>query len=59
MTQNRFLPGKRITCADLLRPVDDLLGSADYKLYMTQVMLGEALEQAAQAKRVIGVRQEP
>ena len=33
---------------DLLRPVDDLLGSADYKLYMTGVMLGEALEQAGQ-----------
>jgi CO/xanthine dehydrogenase FAD-binding subunit len=33
---------------DVLRPVDDLLGSADYKLYMTGVMLGEALEQAAQ-----------
>jgi carbon-monoxide dehydrogenase medium subunit len=29
----------------LLRPVDDLLGSADYKLYMTGVMLGDALEQ--------------
>jgi carbon-monoxide dehydrogenase medium subunit len=32
---------------DLLRPVDDLLGSADYKLYMTSVMLGEALDRAA------------
>jgi len=32
---------------DLLRPVDDLLGSAEYKLYMTSVMLGDALEQAA------------
>jgi carbon-monoxide dehydrogenase medium subunit len=31
---------------DLLRPVDDLLGSAAYKLYMTQVMLANALEQA-------------
>jgi len=31
---------------DLLRPVDDLLGSAEYKLYMTSVMLGDALEQA-------------
>jgi aerobic carbon-monoxide dehydrogenase medium subunit len=34
---------------DLLRPVDDLLGSAEYKLYMTGVMLGDALEQAARA----------
>jgi carbon-monoxide dehydrogenase medium subunit len=32
---------------DLLRPVDDLLGSADYKLYMTCVMLGDAVAQAA------------
>src|SRR5262245_11152447 len=30
-----------------LQPVDDLLGSADYKLYMTGVLLGDALEQAA------------
>ena len=29
---------------DLLRPVDDLLGSADYKLYMTGVLLCDALE---------------
>jgi aerobic carbon-monoxide dehydrogenase medium subunit len=35
---------------DLLQPVDDLLGGADYKLYMTGVMLGEALEQAAQSE---------
>lgn len=30
-----------------IRPVDDLLGSADYKLYMTTVMLGDVLEAAA------------
>jgi carbon-monoxide dehydrogenase medium subunit len=35
---------------DLLRPVDDLLGGAEYKLYMTGIMLGDALEQAAQGK---------
>lgn len=29
----------------LLRPVDDLLGSAAYKLYMAEVLLGDALEQ--------------
>src|SRR5262245_4831715 len=34
---------------ELLRPVDDLLGSADYKLYMTGVMLGDALEQTARS----------
>jgi carbon-monoxide dehydrogenase medium subunit len=33
---------------ELLRPVDDLLGSAEYKLYMTRIMLGDALEQAVQ-----------
>jgi aerobic carbon-monoxide dehydrogenase medium subunit len=32
---------------ELIRPVDDLLGSAGYKLYMTTVMLGDALEDAA------------
>jgi carbon-monoxide dehydrogenase medium subunit len=32
----------------LLQPVDDLLGSAEYKLYMTGVMLGGTLEEAAQ-----------
>ena len=32
----------------LLRPVDDLLGSAEYKSYMTGVMLVDALEQAVQ-----------
>jgi carbon-monoxide dehydrogenase medium subunit len=34
---------------DRLQPVDDLLGSADYKLYMAGVMLGDALEQASVA----------
>src|SRR5215468_2856498 len=34
---------------DLLRPVDDLLGSASYKLYMTGVLLGDALEQTIRA----------
>ena len=32
----------------LLQPVDDLLGSAEYKLYMTGEMLGDTLEEAAQ-----------
>lgn len=32
---------------DVLRPVSDLLGSAEYKLYMAGVLLGNALEQAA------------
>jgi len=31
----------------LFQPVDDLLGSADYKIYMAGVMLGDALEQAS------------
>jgi aerobic carbon-monoxide dehydrogenase medium subunit len=30
----------------LLRPVDDLLGSAEYKLHMSTVLLGNALESA-------------
>jgi len=45
---------KRIFAAEknylrkLLQPVDDLLGSADYKLYMAGVMLGDALDQGSQ-----------
>jgi CO/xanthine dehydrogenase FAD-binding subunit len=33
---------------DLFQPVNDLLGSADYKLYLTQVLLQRGLEQAVQ-----------
>ena len=36
---------------ELLRPVDDLLGSAEYKLYMTSVMLRDALDQAVSSKQ--------
>jgi carbon-monoxide dehydrogenase medium subunit len=36
---------------ELLRPVDDLLGSAEYKLYMTGVMLRDALDQAVSSKQ--------
>jgi carbon-monoxide dehydrogenase medium subunit len=43
----RILVEQKNYLRDLLRPVDDLLGSADYKLYMTSVMLGEALDRAA------------
>lgn len=42
----RVLAEKREYLRELLRPVDDLLGSAEYKLYMTGVLLGDALEQA-------------
>jgi aerobic carbon-monoxide dehydrogenase medium subunit len=43
----RVLAEQKNYLRDLLRPVDDLLGSADYKLYMTGVLLGEALEHVA------------
>jgi aerobic carbon-monoxide dehydrogenase medium subunit len=43
----RILAEQKNYLRNLLRPVDDLLGSADYKLYMTQVLLGQTLEQAA------------
>ena len=33
----------------LFQPVDDLLGSAEYKLHMAGVMLGDALEQASKS----------
>ena len=34
---------------DKLEPVDDLLGSADYKIYMAAVLLGRALSQAGRS----------
>jgi carbon-monoxide dehydrogenase medium subunit len=54
MKATKLTDAKRILAEEtnylrtLLRPVDDLLGSAEYKLYMTRVMLGDALEQAVQ-----------
>jgi aerobic carbon-monoxide dehydrogenase medium subunit len=35
---------------DQLEPVDDLLGSADYKIYMAAVLLNRALTQASRSK---------
>ncbi len=46
----RILAEEKNYLRDLLRPVDDILGSADYKLYMTGVMLRDALEQAVSSK---------
>lgn len=43
----QIFAGQKNYFRDLLQPVDDLLGSADYKLYMAGVMLGAALERAA------------
>jgi aerobic carbon-monoxide dehydrogenase medium subunit len=54
MKATKLTDAKRILAEEtsylraLLRPVDDLLGSAEYKLYMTRIMLGDALEQAVQ-----------
>jgi carbon-monoxide dehydrogenase medium subunit len=45
---SRIVEGQKDYLRGLLRPVDDLLGSADYKLYMTGVMLAQALRTAAQ-----------
>jgi carbon-monoxide dehydrogenase medium subunit len=45
----RIVAAEKKYLRELLRPVDDLLGSAEYKLYMTSLMLGDALEQAAQS----------
>ena len=44
----RIITEEKNQLRDLLRPVDDLLGSAEYKLYMTCVMLGDAVMQTAQ-----------
>jgi len=40
----RLVSEEKTYLRDLLRPVDDLLGSADYKLYMACTMLTDALE---------------
>ena len=45
----QILAAQKSNLRDRVRPVDDLLGSADYKLYMTGVMLEEALVQAWQS----------
>jgi len=42
----RIIAEQKNYLRESLQPVDDLLGSADYKLYMTGVLLGDALEQA-------------
>jgi carbon-monoxide dehydrogenase medium subunit len=43
----QIILAEKIQLREIIRPVDDLLGSAEYKLYMTTVMLGDTLEQAA------------
>jgi carbon-monoxide dehydrogenase medium subunit len=43
----RFFADQKDHLREVLRPVDDLLGSIEYKLYMACVFLGDALEAAA------------
>lgn len=43
----KIISEEKSNLRQIIRPVDDLLGSADYKLYMTTVMLGDVLESAA------------
>jgi carbon-monoxide dehydrogenase medium subunit len=45
----RILAEEKNSLRHLLKPVGDLLGSAEYKLYMTGIMLGDALEQAVES----------
>jgi carbon-monoxide dehydrogenase medium subunit len=45
---NKLLAEQKVYLRNVLKPVDDLLGSADYKLYMTGVLLSSALEQVAE-----------
>ena len=42
------LRATRDELTELLEPVDDLLGSASYKVYLAGVLLARALEEAAQ-----------
>src|SRR5262249_9640502 len=46
----RMIQEKKAYLRELLQPVDDLLGSAAYKLYMTQVLLGRVLEDIGEKK---------
>jgi carbon-monoxide dehydrogenase medium subunit len=47
----KILAGQKKYLREFLRPVDDLLGSAEYKIYMTCTLLETALRQAAQDDR--------
>jgi|SoiMethySBSTD1v2_1073268.scaffolds.fasta_scaffold25957_2 aerobic carbon-monoxide dehydrogenase medium subunit len=50
----RVLGEEKNNLRDLLRPVDDLLGSAEYKLYMACTMLSDALESVTGSTRASG-----
>jgi carbon-monoxide dehydrogenase medium subunit len=50
----RIVSEEKTYVRDLLRPVDDLLGSADYKLYMACTMLSDALESLTRSARYSG-----
>jgi CO/xanthine dehydrogenase FAD-binding subunit len=43
-----FVDSKRYL-KDKLAPIDDLLGSADYKIYMAAVLLSRSLSQAGRS----------
>jgi aerobic carbon-monoxide dehydrogenase medium subunit len=45
----KILAEQKDQLREVLQPVDDLLGSADYKLYMTGIFMRDALAQAAQS----------
>ncbi|HLH24100.1 MAG TPA: xanthine dehydrogenase family protein subunit M [Chloroflexota bacterium] len=47
----QVVAGARPYLAERLEPVDDLLGSAEYKVYLAGVLLGRALAQAAGSDR--------
>jgi carbon-monoxide dehydrogenase medium subunit len=42
---HKVVEGSAPYLAERLEPVDDLLGSADYKIYVTRVLLGRAVEE--------------
>jgi carbon-monoxide dehydrogenase medium subunit len=47
---HRAIAGAKTYLADLLEPVDDLLGSAEYKLHITSVLLSRALVEASASR---------
>jgi carbon-monoxide dehydrogenase medium subunit len=44
----KIIVAEKRNLREIIRPVDDLLGSADYKQYMTALMLGAVLEEAVE-----------
>jgi len=47
----RIIGESKAYLSECLQPVDDLLGSTEYKLHISRVLLGRALSQAVQGNK--------